>query len=231
MIYGNPIGSIFAQGIQTSLWVPSSIIIYILATSGALLPFFAYGIWKGLKEKNKFIMFLIAFVVVVLPVHNLWAEGLRYFTAFTFIFALISAYKIGKKLIYIFVALCFVNAAVGGYIVYNYAYPSQKTDIFLKIATFTDYYNEHIDYKNAALVLKNITTENETVITDSYAFVWYYSHRAFVDIPQNETEFQRLVKEKNIRYAYIHSNNIEFIKKYNIIFNRDFAKIYNITVS
>jgi hypothetical protein len=115
--------------------------------------------------------------------------------------------------------LCVLNTGVGFWFIDKYANPTEEKDWFSDFINPKSYYPEHVEYKEAAFYLKGITEENETILTNSYPFVWYYSKRSWSDDFTAPGKFE---------HAYITTVNKpipESLKNWKIVYDKRFVKV------
>jgi hypothetical protein len=58
--------------------------------------------------------------------------------------------------------------------------------------------------KEGALFLRQVTSEDEVVMSESYPWVSWYSQRPVIRPPESVDEFYQLIEEYDVRYTLVH---------------------------
>ncbi len=197
---------------------PTNYVLYFWLLPLFSTPFFIYGIYKFYKSKTKLTWqkFSVIFIVVFLVSNGLILSSFRYLIpVLPFIAVLMfAAFKqIGRKLVSIILISFFLNLATGYTVTYFFINPPQE---FTRLPSFVEiraYFAESLDRKNAALYVKDVTSEDENVMTNAYAWLWLYTKRNWVSAGSSEQEFLENVEKYKINYIYFDGPLPEFIKK------------------
>ena len=136
-----------------------------------------------------------------------------------------SAFHLKKNWKAVFVLLCIGNLLFGYGTVYLFNQTEiEDSPIYGVLQGKDDSFREHLDTKEAGLKLKELTSEDEVVMTDAYAFIHYWSQRPYIEVPPEE-ELDAAIEEHNISYIYS-TQHISYLEKFKPVFANDNAIIY-----
>ncbi len=197
---------------------PTNYVLYFWLLPLFSTPFFVYGIYKFYKSKPKLTWqkFSVIFIVVFLVANGFILSSFRYLIPllpFIAILAFGGFDRSSKRLVALVLISLSLNLVVGYVVTYLFINPHQE---FKQLPSFIEiraYFAESLDRKNAALYVKDMTSENETVMTNAHAWLWLYTKRNWVPAGSSEQEFLENVEKYKINYIYFDGPLPEFIEK------------------
>ncbi len=201
----------------TTSFVPFHYFILFMPAAGLLAPFMVYGIYLFFRKKmdtvqdnlcsREFIKFLLFFLLVFFLVTGYRLLSIRYLAPVIPVFAILSAYFLNfgrKKLVNLFVILSIFNILVGYIAIMQYISPVPEIDKFPEFISRKSYFDANNVRKDTALYIKDNTNETSVVLTNAPAWIWVYTHRKWLQLPDKEEEFNKVLGEnKNIDYLYV----------------------------
>lgn len=249
-----PEGNIFLYLIQTSQHFGHYFLYWAILVA-VLFPLTLYGAYKSRDNKN--ILMILIIIIVMLFGTDLFGWDMRYIVFTMPAFALLTAYgfeKINYRHAFaVLVLLLLINACIGYGMVMKFAYPAQQRDILTNIIEIDPIreraYTEHISYKEAALALKEKSSENDKVVSNVCLAVWYYAKRpcwyiaanSFMNTIEknltNPEDIKNFVEKNDIKWMYMRYEEdkefsgemltIQGIDK-EIVYANDYVYVYKI---
>ena len=206
---------------------------------GPLIPFGVYGLWRLIKSKEKndvVLLALFSLITLMLSCGVTSLLSLRYLEPLVVFLGIIATYGLAGirhgKIGHVFSGLCLLSLLIGYMFVFLYIFPQNFVERIPDWINRNSFLSEHMEYKEAALWLKERTENNETVITDLYPFLWLYTQRNWVELPlHNETEFWGVATKYNVRYVYIRDIHVPLFfndSKTALALDKQFVKVYAI---
>ena len=186
---------------------PVSYFLYFWVLPLFFTPFFIYGIYKFSKSRKKSLQdkFSIVFILLFLVINGLVLSSFRYLIPvlpFIALFTFTFFEKMQKKFLAIILIASFLNMVTGYAVTYLFINPVQGFEQLPTFIEIRSYFSEGLDRKNAALYIKDSTEENETVMTNAYAWLWLYTKRNWIPMGDTEEEFLSNIGKYNVRYIY-----------------------------
>jgi 4-amino-4-deoxy-L-arabinose transferase-like glycosyltransferase len=219
-------------------------LIYWIPILGTVFLFALFGIWKSLKLKEKNILIIVAIVFLLLIGHEFVAIRLRYIIFLLPLLTLIAAYGFMKaeKMKFIKIALItllLINGLLGFGLVLVSANPALiKLPFNLRDPFgFGELAPERYEgYKIAGLQLKNASSNQDVVISDSCVFVNIYSGRkcywfANEDYLDSIKDVNNFIKENNVKWVYvIDQDAVKELSNFTLtkVYGNEFATVYEI---
>jgi len=217
-------------------------LIYWIPLMGTVFPISLYGIWKGIKDKK--ILFFLVILFLLLIGHELIATRLRYIVFLVPLFSVITAYgfvKIGKLRFanVLFLILLIANGVIGLILVMNSTSPPLiNIPVSLKDPLgFGELNSEKYEsYRIAGLELKEASSPDDIVLSDSCVFVNIYSERAcywfankdYLDPVKDLTSF---INRTNVKWIYVVDKDaIKILSNFTLtkIYEDEFVRVYEL---
>ncbi len=197
---------------------PTNYVLYFWLLPLFSTPFFVYGIYKFYKSKAKSVLekFSVIFIIIFLIANGLILSSFRYLIPILPFIAILTFafFKNKSKMVLSLVIILFLlNLTTGYTVTYFFINPPQDFKQLPSPIEIRAYFAESLDRKNAALYLKNLTSESEIVMSNAHAWVWLYTHRDWVPIGSNEQEYLDNVKKYDIKYIYSDGPLPVFVEK------------------
>ncbi|MDI6807246.1 MAG: glycosyltransferase family 39 protein [Candidatus Aenigmarchaeota archaeon] len=235
--FGSLIGAPVAQLKEWKLFIPFRYFLLAPLALGFVLPFTIFGLSKMVKEQKKWIVLLVlTFTSLFLFSQGIRLQSMRYIHPILPFFGIISVCGLSdKKKIALFTLLCIFNMLVGYFVIFQYISPLAGMETLPEFLTpgKPSYFRANLVRKEAALYIKNMTNENSTVMSGASAWLWVYTHRNFVPIPDTEEEFWKKVNQYNISYIYLEPGPINYLEdnpKIENIQKNIFIEVYRVKV-
>ncbi|HJZ24629.1 MAG TPA: glycosyltransferase family 39 protein, partial [Candidatus Babeliales bacterium] len=186
---------------------PTNYILYFWLLPLFFVPFFIFGVYRLFKtnKKSTWQKFSIFFIIAFLIANGIILSSFRYLIPILpFIALLIVPFfqQANKKIISLMLISFFLNLVAGYTVTYFFISPPQEFKQLPSFIEIRSYFAESLDRRNAALYVKDMTSENEIVMTNAYAWVWLYTHRDWVPIGSNEQEFLSNLELYGVKYIY-----------------------------
>ena len=159
--------------------------------------FILAGFYLTLKrKKSQHLFMLISLIIPLIVLHTILGHHkeerylIPFFPSF-FIIASISINALMKKIkkIVLFLLLIFI--------LYSFARGFKQ---------IIEQSNSGTSLINACIFLKELMKSNETIISESYPYVFYFSGVKVIKPPSDKTLFYQLINEKNVSYVLIYYN-------------------------
>ena len=221
----------------TTSFIPFHYFILFIPAAGILAPFMLYGIYLFFKGKrDKIIKFTLFFLLIFFLVTGYRLLSIRYLAPVIPVFAILSVYFLDfgkKKSVKIFALLAIINIVVGYIAIIQYISPIAGIDKFPEFISRKSYFDSNNVRKDAAIYIKDNTDESSVILTNAPAWVWIYTHRKWIDLPDKEDEFNRILEEnKNIDYLYVEPSKpyLYNSSKVEIINKTVFIEVYRVKV-
>jgi len=157
--------------------------------------FILAGFYIALKRKKpQDLLILTSLIIPLLVLHTIlgYHKEERYLIPFFPSFFIIASIPINvfmKKIKKIVLFLLFI------FILYSFARGCKQ---------IIEQANSGTSLINACIFLKELMRSNETVISESYPYIFYFSGVNVIKPPSNKTLFYQLINEKNISYVLIY---------------------------
>jgi 4-amino-4-deoxy-L-arabinose transferase-like glycosyltransferase len=196
LYYGNPIGGMFENAdIYLPLHANEPFYFFFVNSwqiFGLTFIFIPIGLYYSIKKfDNNNLLVLIACVLPFIVFSLTQHKEIRYMTAFLPAFSCVSAYgiqNIPKKLkVYTLVLLGFL-------IMINF-YLGSKSVAQEKI--------EFNALKEGSIFIKNLTSPDEYIMSESYPYLSYYADRTSIRPPKEKEDFYKLFDKHNITFVFV----------------------------
>jgi 4-amino-4-deoxy-L-arabinose transferase-like glycosyltransferase len=196
LYYGNPIGGMFENAdIYLPLHANEPFYFFFVNSwqiFGLTFIFIPIGLYYSIKKfDNNNLLVLIACVLPFIVFSLTQHKEIRYMAAFLPAFSCVSAYgiqNIPKKLkVYTLVLLGFL-------IMINF-YLGSKSVAQEKI--------EFNALKEGSIFIKNLTSPDEYIMSESYPYLSYYADRASIRPPKEKEDFYKLFDKHNITFVFV----------------------------
>jgi len=194
--YGNPIGGIFENA---DIYLPltkNEPFYFFLVNSwqifGLIFIFIPIGLYYSIKKFNSNnLLILIASVLPFIIFSLIQHKELRYMIVFLPVFSCISAYGFQNT---------FKKINFSGFILIA----------FLVIISFyfgfTLVNQEKVEFdplKEGSFFIKNLTSSNEYIMSESYPYLSYYADRISIRPPEEKKDFYNFFQKYNITFVFI----------------------------
>ena len=195
--YNNPIGGmiknieVYSQAFVQPLNFFFLNIYRIFGYCVVLIPISLYFLLKDRKPQHVLIVIsiILPFLYFSLSPH----KEMRYLVSFSSVYAIGIVYAIRRMKKYETLTISLLIF----FIIQGY---------FLGYQTIKENEDVGLALKEGSLFLKEITSPDEYVMSESYPYITYYSERIAVRIPKDKKTFYSLIEEYNIKYIFINVN-------------------------
>jgi 4-amino-4-deoxy-L-arabinose transferase-like glycosyltransferase len=190
--YGNPLGGLVENALIFLASPPEPPHFYLMRLHSIFGPWFVLlplGIWTGFRRKE--LLILVAFFLPAIMFHLLQHKEARYFLWFMPVSSCLAALgmeSLGERHRSAYLLLPLI-ILVGLYQGLAEIMAGREAGVALKEGT---------------LFLRQVTSEDEVVMSESYPWVSWYSQRPVIRPPESADEFYQLIEEYDVRYALVH---------------------------
>jgi len=173
--------------------------------------FFVFlGFWLFIKEigrETKFDKNLLLLLLFIFPLIFTFlgrAAGSRYLLSFLPLYCIFSGFFVAKNnykpkiIMFIAIFVCVFSLFIGSLFTWNDRFGASSL-------------------VKASIYLKEITQENDTILSQSYPYVYYITERKTLIFPSKEEEFVSAIKENKIRYVLLYKfeeDNPDYVEKF-----------------
>jgi len=227
--FGNAVGAATTLGSAVRMQpLTVNFLVQTVAVMGFMLPFVVVGL---LRVRNDIVKVTAMMAASYIVFHGLLIPSIRYLAPLTGLFAILAAFGVtgwdwkGAKMMFILLAAG--SLFIGTYYMSMVASPSAADDWFIENLHITHYdVTSFQEYREAAGML----TGDGPVITLLPSVVHVYTGKQVFFLPENLTEFQRLVDVTGSRYVYLNeiSTIPDWVRRLPLVYDGEWVKVYEV---